>query len=200
MQKYGDPGFEYHVTITRAWALLAAKLVEEPVLGLNATDYAKGLAGYLEQVKHTTNAKVEGSFHLASSEHKALYKPIEDALSRLHNVSIAFDATAASLAEEIADHDIPWWKWWQRVKLYYRVRKVNTGYKKLERQFLYTNGLDGRNWFKHVVFAPGIWTGYAGATFPGLVESLEAKDLKNAQKWSGIITERINAAAESLEK
>jgi len=62
------------------------------------------------------------------------------------------------------------------VKLYYEVRNVNDKYKYLERQFLHPEGLDGRTWFKHVVFAPGIWTGYAGATFPGITESIERGD------------------------
>ena len=46
--------------------------------------------------------------------------------------------------------------------------------------------------------APGRWTGYAGATYPGLVESFEDKNITNAQRWSDIIEARLKAAAEWL--
>lgn len=61
-------------------------------------------------------------------------------------------------------------------------------------------GLDDRPWFKHVVFAPGKWTGYAGATFPGIVEALEANDKEGAFKWVGIVTGLVHGAAEHLEE
>ena len=69
----------------------------------------------------------------------------------------------------------------------------------LERQFLFPGGLDNRTWFKHVVFAPGRWTGYAGATYPGLVESFEDGNMTNAHRWSDIIQERLQAATKLLE-
>ncbi|KAL1836053.1 hypothetical protein VTJ49DRAFT_5627 [Mycothermus thermophilus] len=94
-----------------------------------------------------------------------------------------------------------WWKWWLPHRLLLRgreLRQVNTRYKLLEREFLYEKGLDGRRWFKHVVFAPGLWTGYAGAVFPGLVESIDNKDWTNAVRWAGIIESRIKNAASRL--
>ena len=73
----------------------------------------------------------------------------------------SFDANVAQLKCKAGD-DIPWWKWWSKLKLIYDIKKSNTQVKYLERQFLYEPGLDGRNYFKHVIFAPGLWTGYAG--------------------------------------
>jgi N-acetylated-alpha-linked acidic dipeptidase len=100
---------------------------------------------------------------------------IEIAIKKLLKVAVDLDANAADLTRRVGE-DIPWWKWWQKLKLFYDIRKVNGKYKFFERQFLYEPGLDSRPWFKHVVFAPGLWTGYAGATFPGLVESIDMKD------------------------
>lgn len=200
MEKFGDPGFHYHATIAKIWALLAAKLVETPIIQLNATDYAKGLAKYLDSVKD--KARATPGFYVDDQAHwhkDSLFHGLTHAIGRLHDASVAFDTKAQSLTDEIANNPIPWWKWWEKVKLYYAVRRVNLKYKLLERQFLYKPGLDGRSWFKHVVFAPGLWTGYAGATFPGLVESIEAGDRGNAFKWAGICTGLVDKAAELLE-
>ncbi|KIV96080.1 hypothetical protein PV10_03660 [Exophiala mesophila] len=191
MDKYGDKGWHYHVAITKVWALLAAKLVETPILALGAEDYAKGLKGYLQSVKGNTELFEHGRNHDFS------FRRLEKATSRLEKVAAGFDSYTAELADRI-EQDVPWWKWWKKVRLYYEVRRANQKYKKLERQFLYPQGLDQRSWFKHVVFAPGRWTGYAGATYPGLVESLEDKNATNAQRWAEIIEQRLEAAIKLL--
>lgn len=190
MEKFGDPSFEHHTTVAKLWALMAAKLVESPVLPLNATDYATGLKTYLNSVK-----KVADESSLSKSFQ---FKHLEHAILGLHEAAVQFDAYTSDLASQ-ADQDLPWWKWWQKVRLFYKIRQANTKYKLLERAFLHQEGLDKRPWFKHIVFAPGRWTGYAGATFPGLVESFEDNDLVNANRWSDIIEERLKAATTLLE-
>ena len=197
MNKFGDPGFKYHATIARLWALLTARIVETPILQLNATDYAKALKRYLDEVKEkAVNESMFADVETLSSE--PAFKRLEVVIERLRNASITFDAQAAELLERITQHPIPWWKWWERIKMYWRVKKVNNKYKSLERQFLFDNGLDGRPWFKHVVFAPGLWTGYAGATFPGLVDAIEFGDKGAVWKWAGITAACVQKAVATL--
>ena len=174
MNKFGDEGWHYHIAITKVWALLAASLVESPIIQFNATDYADGLKKYLKSAED--KAKKSANVEMQDLS----FSSLEKAVAHLHNVTLDFDAYAASLASSIGK-EVPWWKWWKKVQLYYEVRRVNDKYKYLERQFLHQTGLDGRNWFKHVVFAPGLWTGYAGATFPGLVESIDAGNKTNIE-------------------
>ena len=104
------------------------------------------------------------------------------------------DTKYKKLAEQ-ASKKIPWWKLVTKLKLLHEIRFTNTKYKKIERAFLYQSGLDGRPWFKHVIFAPGVWTGYAGAVFPGLDESIDKEDYVNAERWIRIIDDSIKAAA-----
>jgi N-acetylated-alpha-linked acidic dipeptidase len=191
MEKYGDPGFHYHATIAKVWGLVAANLIETPVIQMSTADYASGLKSYVKNVKQ--QAKQTHTFE------EELFEPLDHAVKRFTIASGAHDAVAASLAQKLADDDIPWWKWWEKVQLYYDIRKINTKTKLLERKFLHAEGLDDRPWFKHVVFAPGKWTGYAGATFPGIVEGIEEKDKDKRVKWVDIVTEIVNGAAEYLE-
>lgn len=198
MDKFGDPGFKYHATMARLWALLAARIVEMPIVQFKATDYAKGLKQYLDQVKKkAVNESMFADIETLSSE--PAFKGLEAVIERLQNVSTTFDDEAAALLEEITQHPIPWWKWWERIRMHLRVKKVNDKYKNLERQFLFEKGLDGRPWFKHVVFAPGLWTGYAGATFPGLVEAVEFGDKGALWKWAGIITSCVQKGVMNLQ-
>lgn len=190
MDNYGDKTWEYHTAIAKIWALLAAKLSETPILPMSAETYAKGLEFYMASVKKsakTSNVTKNFSFDL-----------LEEAASNLTFNAQKFDNYTAELASTIGEN-IPWWKFWRKLKLQIAVKAANTKLKLLERQFLYPEGLDGdRSWFKHVVFAPGRWTGYSGATFPGLVESFEDGDLKNVKKWEGIIVERLQGAQKLL--
>lgn len=198
MERFGDPGFKYHATIAKLWALVAANLIETPVIQLNATEYALGLQKYVDSVKDKANQA--SPVTASKKEREALFAPLDRAVSHFHFSASVHDALAAQLLYDLYHNDIPWWKWWERVKLYYAIRRVNTKYKLLERKFLYADGLDGRPWFKHVVFAPGKWTGYAGATFPGIVEGIDEGEWGNVKRWVEIVTGLVDGAADWLEE
>jgi len=193
MEKYGDPGWHYHIALTKVLALLAAKLVETPVIAFNATDYANGLRTYLDTVKVAASNSSNPSIQTLTA-----FPSLSHAIDRLHHATTAFDARASALSRA-ESASIPWWKWWRKAQLYKDVRDVNKKYKHFERKFLHPAGLDGRSWFKHVVFAPGLWTGYSGATFPGLVESISAGNEEGVKRWTNIIRGNIDDATASLE-
>ncbi|KAI2604298.1 Zn-dependent exopeptidase [Hypoxylon fragiforme] len=215
MSEFGDPGFVYHKAMAQVLGLVTAKLAETPVIALNATDYAEALKGYIRNVEEKFEdtdlepSTEEEIFQFRSrnvgTETKGDPALLRKALGHLHQsaidlkeAAVKLDAKADELAEKANEH-IPWWKWISKLKLLHEIRFTNAKYKKIERAFLYPGGLDGRPWFKHVVFAPGIWTGYAGAVFPGLVESIDNKDIYNALKWVDIIDECIKSATKTIK-
>lgn len=203
MDRFGDPGWHYHVTIAKLWALVAARIVEAPVVTFNAKDYAEALITYLDRVKDKMSNNT--AFQSALSEDgiefdpEALFPKLTPALHILRHEAEKLDAHASKLMAKLGDH-VPWWKWWKKIALYRDIVQVNTKYKYLERNFIYEKGLDGRSWYKHTVFAPGLWTGYSGATYPGLVESVDASDMKNLKRWEGILTGQVGKAIAWLEK
>jgi len=188
MDTYGDPDWVYHTTIAKVWGLLAAKFVEAPIIPFNATDYATAFASYVTTIeKQAASAAVT---NVTYSLHN-----LTTAVHAFRAAAIALDAEAADLTSLLSissSADVS-------AATKAKVAAVNHKYKHLERQFLYSGGLDERHWFKHVVFAPGRWTGYAGATLPGLVESVEDEDAKNFAKWEAIVVERVEAAVKLLK-
>jgi N-acetylated-alpha-linked acidic dipeptidase len=180
MSEFGDPGFKYHKAMAQILALATAKIVETPLIHLNATDYAIALDGYVDKVE-TKLAAVQANLVPSTEEEMLAFraraasvevkgdveafkfslKKLHKAVARFQHAAIHLDHKSAELAERVNEH-FPWWKWFSKIKLFHDIRVTNTKYKKIERAFLYEGGLDGRDWFKHVVFAPGIWTGYAG--------------------------------------
>ncbi len=57
-----------------------------------------------------------------------------------------------------------------------------------ERKLTSAEGLPGRPWFKHLIYAPGSYTGYDVKTIPGVREAIEQK------KWQEAETEIARAA------
>lgn len=192
MDAFGDPGFLYHTAMSKVWALLAIHLIENPIIAFNVTDYALSLSSYLNAVNRTASTSPNQAIRALPS-----FTHLNQSITTLLNATSAFETHAAILAAAISE-DIPWWKWWQKIKLYHDVRQVNSRYKLFERKFLHEDGLDDRPWFKHTVFAPGIWTGYAGARFPGLAEGLDKEDVEGVERWAKILGRKIDDAAASL--
>ena len=62
-----------------------------------------------------------------------------------------------------------------------------------ERKLTNPDGLPGRPWFKHEIYAPGQYTGYEAKTIPGVREALELKRWKEAE-------EQVTVAAKTLQQ
>jgi N-acetylated-alpha-linked acidic dipeptidase len=76
---------------------------------------------------------------------------------------------------------------------------LNTELRAVEGDFLSEPGLPNRPWFKHTIYAPGEYTGYAAVVIPGVNEAIDAKDSARAQQQMIVLTEAINRADQTLE-
>jgi len=76
-----------------------------------------------------------------------------------------------------------------------------------ERKLTSAEGLPGRPWYRHEIYAPGVYTGYGVKTMPAIRESIEQKKWKLADEGivevGRVLTAEaalIDEAAEDLEK
>jgi N-acetylated-alpha-linked acidic dipeptidase len=76
-----------------------------------------------------------------------------------------------------------------------------------ERKLTNPDGLPGRPWFRHMIYAPGFYTGYGVKTVPGVREAIEQKKWKEADEQMvrvGTVLNNeaalIDSAAKELEK
>jgi N-acetylated-alpha-linked acidic dipeptidase len=68
-----------------------------------------------------------------------------------------------------------------------------------ERQLTDPEGLPGRPWFKHLVYAPGWYTGYGVKTLPGVREAIEQKRWQQAEAEIVRVARVLAAQAALLE-
>ena len=70
---------------------------------------------------------------------------------------------------------------------------VNAQLMQSERQFIDANGLPKREWYRHLLYAPGFYTGYAVKTMPGVRESIE-------QRAFGQVDAEVDKLARALQR
>ena len=67
-----------------------------------------------------------------------------------------------------------------------------------EQELLLDQGLPLRPWYKHVLYAPGYYTGYSVKTLPGIRESIEQRDFHQAEMEIRRAAASVNRLAEYL--
>jgi len=87
------------------------------------------------------------------------------------------------------------------------IQSLNAKLIQSERKLTSADGLPGRPWFKHMIYAPGFYTGYGVKTIPGVREAIEQKKWKEAEQQIAIVgtilqdeSVLIDSAAAELER
>ena len=60
--------------------------------------------------------------------------------------------------------------------------RLNQALLSAERALLVPEGLPHRPWFRHAIYAPGEYTGYAAVVIPGVNEALDKGDADRARQ------------------
>jgi N-acetylated-alpha-linked acidic dipeptidase len=122
------------------------------------------------------------------------FAPLENAAATLATAASRYRKAATAAAAQLPTHaDV--------------VRSVNARLIQSERQMLDPAGLPLRSWYRHLVYAPGFYTGYGVKTLPGVREGIEQKRFAEAEAEVVRVAKAlereaalINAAAEDLEQ
>jgi N-acetylated-alpha-linked acidic dipeptidase len=177
MSTYGDPGFVAHKAQGQYLSLLAYHLAHDELLPLDVNTYAAELRFYYEALNETVIA-----FDAAATVDLA---PLNDAVDAFDSAAFAFmDALTSARSSSSPDPAL--------------VQLLNGKLRDFQRAFTSQGGLPGREFYRHVVFAPGLDTGYAPVVFPGITEQLVAGDLALAEEWAGKTSRGVREAAAIL--
>ena len=76
---------------------------------------------------------------------------------------------------------------------------LNRTLRSVETALLSDAGLPNRPWYKHAIYAPGEFTGYAAVVIPGVSEAVEAKNAPLASQQLQLLAQVLNNAAQVLE-
>jgi N-acetylated-alpha-linked acidic dipeptidase len=165
-----DPTFVYLQQMARVFGLEVLHMADTDVLPYDYVTYVRQIQAYLYAAQ--TRARDAG-------------------------LSINFDAALAAANRFAGEATVVSAR---QVSAKGNLTALNSSLRAVEDDLLAPDGLPGRPWFRHTIFAPGEYTGYAAVVIPGVNEAIDARDAGRAQAQLANVTAALVRATESLEE
>ncbi|KAJ1337112.1 hypothetical protein BSLG_006585 [Batrachochytrium salamandrivorans] len=193
---FGDPTWEYHKTLSSILGHMLLKLAHDEVLPFDYVPYTYALELYSNDVDHALKA-ANRSVEWADELHQAIglfskaVQKLDKVMEKISKNRIATDSVSST--QQLTAEDILAYS-----KHFPTIKEINHILGFGERAFIDMNGIPGRPWYRHVVYAPGEWTGYAAEMFPSIHEGLRAQNDEAVRLAISTIARQIRGAAEFL--
>ena len=168
--KFADPTFVYEQQMARIFGLEILHMADTDVLPYDYGLYGKEVVSYVEGAQKKAAADKLPLDFVAAKRAAARFQAAGSAI-RTKQTATPVDPAA-----------------------------LNRALREAENALLDPAGLPKRAWYKHTIYSPGEFTGYAAVVIPGVTEALDAPDAARAQQQLARLTDALNRAAEILEK
>lgn len=199
--RFRDPGLAYGVALAQTAGRATLRLANAPRLPFEFTGLADNIATYVSEIEslatgmrdetRATNARIDsGVYQLALDPTRSYgpplkkpevpffnFAPLKNALDELQQAASAYAARAGNGTATERDN----------ILLY-----------RTERELTRDDGLPGRPWFTHHIYAPGFYTGYGVKTLPGVREAIEERQYDVAESEILTAAEVIRGVAERV--
>jgi N-acetylated-alpha-linked acidic dipeptidase len=116
------------------------------------------------------------------------FRALGEAAARLRRSALAYDS--ALLRSSEGDFRLP----------PAELKALNGLLQGVEQTLLSARGLPGREWYQHMLYAPGRYTGYRAKTLPAIREAIELREWLVVQDYIPVVAGALNAAAGRLEE
>ena len=166
-----DPDFTVEKQMAGIFGIEILHMAQADVLPFDYEGYGSEISQYID----TAEKKAQKQFGTQSPSFAA----VREAAKRF---------TAAGKTIGVAQHQPP-----------ADPARLNATLHDAEHALLIPEGLPKRPWFKHSIYAPGEFTGYAAVVIPGVNEGIDANDLARTTKQLDVLAGALNRAAQVLE-
>ena len=167
---FADPDFLYEQQMARIFGLEIIRMADADVLPFDYEEYGHEVASYLALAKKKSDLQL--------GPHAVTFSEATRAANRFAQ------AGARILQHELHPPAEP--------------LTLNKTLSHAERALLLPDGLPDRPWFRHSIYAPGRYTGYAAVVIPGVNEAIDRHDLDLTRQQLAILTAALNCAAKVL--
>lgn len=165
MNNFGDPGYLYHTMMSVVWGVLALRIANAEILPLDFAFYSRNIREFVAELQKKNDAKAGVN--------------LQSTLRRIAE----FEAAGVALNQEIQQT-------LAKGRLDKRAsERVNQKLMQVETNWLNPEGIPGRPWFKHILYAARYT--YAHLELPGLTEAVEQKNWKVAGEQQRILEDAI---------
>jgi N-acetylated-alpha-linked acidic dipeptidase len=207
-RRFVDPSFQYGIALAQVAGRIVLRAAQADILPTVESDFAASVAGYDEELhKLIDGMRLRsgelsklldgGVFQLAMDPRLPRSAPprvdevpylsfadLDNAVERLRVSAAAFDARYKRL---VADEDAP------------NQGRLNAALAEVEQALTDPHGLPAREWYRHMIYAPGMHTGYGAKTLPGIREAIEERRWDEANQYIGVVARALNAYSARLD-
>jgi len=192
---FSDVDFVYGRALAQAGGTAVMRLADAELLPFEFGDFSDTVQMYVKELKALSqktqddirerNREIEeGVFKATDDPRHPLVAPAAEAVPPHLNF-----APLENASEELARSATEYRKAFDQVSANGGARlasaslaEVNHLLMESERKLTNSQGLPNRPWFKHQLYAPGFYTGYAVKTMPAVREAIEQKQWKQADE------------------
>ncbi len=164
----GDPGYRYHALLAKLWGVLALRLANADILPFDFAAYGAQLRNYVKALEQEPK--------LRQSPGALDVKPL---LARIGEFEAAGRNLNAAIDKKLADGNFD----------AAALDAVNRGLMQVEGNWLHADGIPGRPWFKHLIYAARYT--YAHLELPGITEAVEKGDWDVARQQTKLLEDAV---------
>ncbi len=165
--RFHDPTFAYGKMLSGAMSVAMLRMADAPILPFSFTDAALTYADYVAEI-----TEIAGDMCGVEAPDLTVLRA---AVSDLAQAGAEFDAAflaATALGSGVLERERE------------ALRSINRMIYLTERDLGLEEGLPERPWFRHMIYAPGFYTGYGVKTMPAVREALEQGDIAEARMYA----------------
>lgn len=197
--RFGDPGFVYGVALAKTAGRVMMRLANADVLPFDFSSFYKTITDYTAEVKTLLETKRTDDelqkklvgdklFALAADPKKTYTEKAKEGTVPFLNFS-AMENSLQRMKESTDSFS----------KLYPTATSLPAGNQKIINEQLYkaervlvsAKGLPRRPWYRHLIYAPGFYTGYGVKTLPYIREGIEQGAWAEAQDGIDAVTDAL---------
>ncbi len=196
---FADTDFVYGRALSQTVGTMILRLADADLLPFEFTDLADTIHLYQKQVEKLAgderaeiverNKEIEeGVFAAGNDPRRPLVAPPHADVPPYVNFT-PLDNAADALTRSADRYQAALKKAWPAGLSAATMQDVNQKLMESERRLTTSDGLLRRPWYKHMIYAPGVYSGYGVKTLPGIREAIEEK------RWAEADSEIVRAAA-----
>lgn len=178
---FGDPGFKYGKKLSELVAIYLLRLAQSDVLPFDYACTADVIDRNLDQL--------EEELEKSGLAENADLSPLREANAQLKAAAILLNGEIGRITA-MEESQL------QKYKI--QLKELNDLLLATELSFLYADGLPGRPWYRHQLYAPGSYTGYSAKTLPGVREAIEKRNAEEAKEAAQALEECLKKARSTL--
>ena len=206
--KFLDTDFVYGRALAQTVGSLVIRLADASVLPFEFTSLADTVQTYVSdleaqlknrqtEVKELNQQIEEGVFTAIADPRRQTTAPVVESVPP--SINFAPLDNAASALSQAADRYKKSLEAARSRLTPDQIRAINKGLIQSERYLTDTGGLPRRPWYRHMLYAPGFYTGYAVKTMPGVREALEQKNYAEAEREIVRVAEALTREAQLID-